>query len=83
MPYTVDLPPEVLRRLEAEAARRGITVDEVIAELAARLPADETETAKRTRRLSFVGIGASGDTRPFDIHRQREQLASRKLADGA
>lgn len=79
---TVDLPPEVLRRLEAEAARRGITVDAVIAELADRLPARDAEAPKRARRLSFVGVGASGDTRPFDIHRERDQLASRKLADG-
>jgi hypothetical protein len=82
MPLTVDLPPDVLRRLEAEAARRGVTVDEVIAELAAGLPDEETAAPKRARRLSFVGIGASGDTRPFDIRRERDELASRKLADG-
>jgi hypothetical protein len=82
VPLTVDLPPEVLHRLEAEAARRRITVEEVIAELAAVLPEGKAETGKRARRLSFVGIGASGDTRPFDIHREREELATRKLADG-
>lgn len=82
MPLTVHLPPDVLRRLEAEATRRGMTVDEVIAELAAKLPGSERATPKRTRRLSFVGIGASGDTRPFDVHRERDELATRKLADG-
>lgn len=83
MPLTVDLPPDVLRRLEAEASRRGVTVDEVIAELAAGLPGEAAaKTPKRSRRLNFVGIGASGDTRPFDIHRERDKLASRKLADG-
>lgn len=56
MSVTVDLPPEVLQRLEAEATRRGVTIDEVIAELAAGLPAESTE---RPKRLSFVGIGAS------------------------
>lgn len=83
MPLTIDLPPEVLRRLEAEAARRGITVDGVIAELASALPEGKPETTRRARRLSFVGIGASGDTRPFDIHREREELAHRELADGS
>lgn len=82
MPMTVDLPPDVVRRLEAEAARRGVVVDEVIAELASGLPGDGAEAPKRSRRLSFVGIGASGDTRPFDIRRERDELASRKLADG-
>jgi hypothetical protein len=82
MPLTVDLPPDVLRRLEAEAARRGVTVDDVIAELASGLPGEVNEVPKRGRRLSFVGIGASGDTRPFDIHRERDELATRKLVDG-
>lgn len=82
MSLTVDLPPDVLRRLEAEAARRGVTVDEVIAELAATLPGEQPAPPKRSRRLSFVGIGSSGDTRPFDIHRERDELARRKLADG-
>ncbi|MGE3621596.1 MAG: hypothetical protein AB7L84_14145 [Acidimicrobiia bacterium] len=44
MVLTVDLPADVLRRLEAEAARRGVTVDtlaaELMAELADRLPAE-------------------------------------------
>ena len=77
---TVDLPPEVLRRLQAEADRRGVTIDEVIAELAAGLP---TEPSPRPKRPSFVGVGASGDTRPFDIHREREELVARKLTEGA
>ena len=80
MSTTVDLPPEILRRLLAEADRRGLTIDEVIAELAAGLP---TEPSPRPKRPSFVGVGASGDTRPFDIHREREELAAQKLAEGA
>ncbi len=82
MPMTVDLPPDVVRRLEAEAARRGVVVDQVIAELAAGLPEDGADAPTRSQRLSFVGIGASGDTRPFDIRRERDELASHKLADG-
>ena len=76
MPVTVDLPPATLRRLEAEAARRGISIDDVIAEFAARLPIEDPLE-------SFIGCGASGDTRPFDIHRERAELAERKLAEGA
>lgn len=82
MSLTVDLPPDALRRLEAEAARREVTVDQVITELAAGLPREETAAPKRSRRPSFVGVGASGDTRPFDIRHEREELAGRKFADG-
>jgi hypothetical protein len=53
---TVDLPPEALRRLEAEASRRGISIDEVIAQLVAKLPVDSSAAR---RRPAFVAIGAS------------------------
>jgi hypothetical protein len=53
---TVDLPPEALRRLEAEAARRGVSIDEVIAQLVAKLPVDPGRTR---RRAAFVAIGSS------------------------
>lgn len=79
MSVTVELPDEALRRLEAEASRRGISIDDVIAELASRLP---DEVPPSGHRLSFVGIGASGDTRPIDIQRERAELAERKLAEG-
>lgn len=50
---TVNLPEDLAARLAAEATRRGITVDDVLAEMVAdRLPA--------RRRLSFIGIGHSG-----------------------
>jgi hypothetical protein len=81
MSVTVELPPEALRRLEAEATRRGISIDDVIAELAANLPVD-TPASSSGHRLRFIGIGASGDTRPFDIHRERAELAERKFAEG-
>lgn len=54
---TVDLPAEALARLEAEAARRGVGIDVVIAELVDTLPA--AEQPKGRRRLAFVGVGAS------------------------
>ena len=69
---TVDLPAEALRRLRAEATRRGISLDDIIADLAPRLP---DAAPSGGHRLSFIGIGASGDTRPIDVRRERAELA--------
>jgi hypothetical protein len=57
MSVTVELPDEALARLQAEATRRGVTIDVVIAEFAARLPAEMPAGTKR--KLAFVGIGTS------------------------
>ena len=80
MVVTIELSDEAQARLEAEAARRGITLDELIAQLASQLPARPGEA--RRHRLSFIGIGASGRTEPIDIHRERSELAARKHAEG-
>ncbi|WP_250281114.1 MULTISPECIES: hypothetical protein [unclassified Frankia] len=56
MSITLDLPDELVRRLTAEAERRGTHVVDVIADLAAQLPPAETSAR---RRLAFVGVGAS------------------------
>lgn len=40
MPVTVEVSAEVVDRLYAEAARRGVSIDAVIAELADQLSAD-------------------------------------------
>jgi len=69
MSVTVDLPPATLRRLEAEAARRGIAIDVVIAELAETLPGsadagtpESSEPgAPAEHRFAFAGVAASGD----------------------
>lgn len=58
---TVDLPPATLRRLEAEAARRGVGIDVVIAELAEALPAPSHAESDARTRFGFVGVVASGD----------------------
>lgn len=62
MSVTVDLPAEALRRIEAEAARRSVGIDVVIAELAETLPAEgANEPAGGGHRFGFVGVAASGD----------------------
>ncbi|MCO6502852.1 MAG: ribbon-helix-helix protein, CopG family, partial [Acidimicrobiales bacterium] len=66
MSVTFDLPEETLDRLRAEADRRGVSVDDVIAELASQLP-----TVGTGRGPSFVGVGASGTSRPIG-RRHRE-----------
>ena len=77
MPLTVELPQRVLRRLEAEAARRGVSIDVVIAELAEALPLDDDASAGAKRRtLAISGVGASGGTRG------RAAQADEVLADG-
>jgi hypothetical protein len=58
MSVTVELPEHALAKLTAEAARRGVSIDVVIAELAAQLPA-VTAPARGRRKLAFAGIGAS------------------------
>jgi Ribbon-helix-helix protein, copG family len=75
MSVTVELPEDALARLRAEAARRGVSIDVVIAELAAHLPAEDPLEA-------FIGCGASGRTEPFDIHHERAELAAKKHAEG-
>ncbi len=60
MTVTVDLPEDVLARLRAEAMRRRVSIDIVIAELAAALPA---ERAPGPRTLSFIGLGTSNSGR--------------------
>ncbi len=62
MSVTVDLPPDALRRLEAEAARRGVGIDVVIAELVDTLPAAVSTKGPR-RSLAIAGVGASGGER--------------------
>ena len=71
MTVTIDLPAEAQARLQAEATRRGITLDQLIAELADSFPA-EGETSRR--KLAFVGMGSS----KAGITHQIDEL----LADG-
>lgn len=75
MNVTIELPAEAKARLEAEAARRGVTLDQLIAELAAALPVEDPLEA-------FIGCGSSGRTEPFDAHKERSELAAKKLVEG-
>jgi hypothetical protein len=59
MTVTIDLPEDALARLHAEARRRGVSIDVVIAELAQALPTD----AATPRTLSFIGLGTSSSGR--------------------
>lgn len=57
MSLSIDLPAGALARVRAEASRRGVSIDEVIAELADQLPGDQPSQTRR--RVAFVGAGAS------------------------
>lgn len=59
MTVTLDLPPEAQARLEAEAGRRGITIDQLVAEIAAAF-AGSASGDEPQHRLSIIGIGHSG-----------------------
>lgn len=72
MTLTVDLPESTLARLRAEAERRGMSVDLLIAELAEALP---TESASAQGKLSFIGLGSSTSGR-------RAREGDDLLADG-
>jgi hypothetical protein len=57
MTLSIDLPERALVRLRAEATRRGVSIGEVVAELADGLPTEPATTPRR--KLAFVGAGAS------------------------
>ena len=59
MTVTIDLPEDALARLQAEAKRRGVSIDVVVAELAQGLPTD----ASAPKVLSFIGLGSSSSGR--------------------
>jgi hypothetical protein len=60
---SVRLPEQLVHRLAAEAVRRGLSVDELAAEvLAAGFP-QERPSSDPGRHLAFVAIGASGRAR--------------------
>ncbi len=58
MSMTVNVPGEIARRLEAAAAARGVTAEELAAEVLTE-NAPDVDAVPRRRKLSFAGIGAS------------------------
>jgi hypothetical protein len=63
MSMTLDLPDDVARRVAAEAARRGLTPEQVAAEaIVARFPPEAPQRSPK-RRLAFGAIGRSGSGR--------------------
>ena len=75
MLVTVELPEDAMARLRAEAVRRGVSIDVVIADLATELPID---VSRRTSRLSFIGIGHSGRG---DLARRHREIRDEQTAD--
>ena len=56
---SISIPDDLAERLAGEAEARGVTVDEVVAEiLAERMPADDSATTL----AALVGLGESGET---------------------
>lgn len=59
MALTVSVPEKLAARVAAEASRRGVSVEEVVAQaLATGLPGD-LPPLEVPRRLAFIGIGSS------------------------
>ena len=79
MPVTLHVPEDLASRLAAEASRRGVSVDELSAQLlAAGLPEEDPLEA-------FIGSGDSGDPTwaSRDIHELRSELATRHTGEHA
>ncbi len=70
MNATLDLPAEALARLQSEAIRRGITVDQLVTDLANSLPTDDPLEA-------FIGSGSSGRD---DLARRHREIRSEQTA---
>ncbi len=75
---TVNLPDELVNRLAADAARRGISVDELAAQtLTARFP-NEVSDPGRDALEAFIGSGSSGRG---DLGRRHREILVEAFAD--
>ena len=75
MVVALDLKAEVQARLAAEAARRKMTLDQLITEFAEELSSESP--AEAPKRLSFIGIGDSGRT---DLGRRHREIRKEQTA---
>lgn len=73
MSVVLELSEESVRRLQEEASRRRISVEELIGELVENLPEGDPLDA-------FIGCGESGQAEPFDVHRERSEMAATRNA---
>jgi hypothetical protein len=68
---------ELAARLNAEAARRGITSEQLLDELAAQFP----NRSDRAERFAFAGMGHSGRGDLAERHKQiRDELIAQQRA---
>jgi hypothetical protein len=79
----VEVPEPLAGRLAAEAARRGVTVEEVAVEALEGVYGPFETTDGGDTLAAFIGCGSSGRHEPFDIAKAPSDLAARKLAHGA
>ena len=77
MTVVIELSGEDQARLEAEVSRRGITLNQLIAEVAKQLP--PVSSAATNALEAFFGSADSGDSEwaTRDIHELRHEIANR------
>lgn len=75
----VEVPEPLAGRLVAEAARRGVSIDDLAVE-ALEGAYGPIEPPESDTLAAFIGCGSSGRSEPFDIHEARSDLAARRRA---
>lgn len=84
---SVDLPDPLAERLAAEAARRGLTIEDLALEaIEGRYGSSSPEGGSGDDAVrAFIGCFDSGDPTwaSRDIHELRAEAAERELAEGA
>jgi hypothetical protein len=75
---TIEIPDEVLRRLQAEAARRSVPVESLIAETLERdFPSGTVESPS----LRFIGVARARDDLSENHKQIRRELAAGRAAE--